>query len=171
MATRQRVQSAPTTNRTRETRLARAIALARVLASTGSAEDSGLWSRVEVTMPQLKVLAVLAVRGPTRAGALATALGVRPPTVTGILGRLARQGFIGRHRSAEDRRITLVALSRSGATLIERLFAAQERALAGTLRQLGPSELVIVVRAFELLVRTQETSSKAVRRAQTGRSS
>lgn len=45
---------------------------------------------------------------------LAELLGVEPPTVTKMIGRLESAGFVARHRHPEDRRATQVWLTEAG---------------------------------------------------------
>ncbi|GGN85265.1 hypothetical protein GCM10010112_65530 [Actinoplanes lobatus] len=57
----------------------------------------------DITLPQFRALAVLAVRGSQRGSDIAEELRVNPSTATRMLDRLARKGLIRRSRSATDR--------------------------------------------------------------------
>ncbi|HSK48719.1 MAG TPA: MarR family transcriptional regulator [Coriobacteriia bacterium] len=89
-----------------------------------------------VSPPQLMVLLVLAHSGPTKAGDLATPLGIKAPATTSLLDSLERDGFVTREHAADDRRVTLVSLTEAGEAV---LAVAKERrrehmrALLGTL--------------------------------------
>jgi DNA-binding MarR family transcriptional regulator len=72
------------------------------------AEEHGL------TGPQLATLQAAARLGEASTGALARAVHLSGPTVTGILDRLARRGLVDRARSGQDRRSVTVRLTRSG---------------------------------------------------------
>ncbi|CUU59090.1 DNA-binding transcriptional regulator, MarR family [Parafrankia irregularis] len=54
-------------------------------------------------------LTLLEVHGPLTPGRLADLSGLRTGTVTGVLDRLERAGYVRRERSAEDRRKVIVS--------------------------------------------------------------
>lgn len=57
--------------------------------------------------------------GELTVGVLAEAAGVAPPTATRMLDGLARDGFVCRRHSDEDRRSVLVSLTPAGCTAVE----------------------------------------------------
>lgn len=73
----------------------------------------------EVTLPQYRALVVLASQGPQPAAALATALSVNPSTVTRMVDRLVRKALVARREGSDDRRQTLLALTRAGQLLVD----------------------------------------------------
>lgn len=60
-------------------------------------------------------------------GAIAAALGVKAPTITKTIGRLATQGFVRREGSADDKRMMLVYLTGAGRDQIKAVRDAQRR--------------------------------------------
>jgi DNA-binding MarR family transcriptional regulator len=68
------------------------------------------------------VLWVLWVWGEMESRDLATAVGIRRPTSSGVVGTLERRGFVQRTRSVEDGRMVRVSLTRAGQRKIEQLF-------------------------------------------------
>ncbi len=72
------------------------------------AEEHGL------TGPQLATLQAAARLGEASTGALARAVHLSGPTVTGILDRLAKRGLVDRARNGQDRRSVTVTLTHSG---------------------------------------------------------
>ncbi len=72
------------------------------------AEEHGL------TGPQLATLQAAARLGEASAGALARAVHLSGPTVTGILDRLAKRGLLDRARNGQDRRSVTVRLTGDG---------------------------------------------------------
>jgi DNA-binding MarR family transcriptional regulator len=72
----------------------------------------------DVSLPQYRVLVLLAGRGPQRAIDLAGALGVNPSSATRLIDRLVRSGLVRRQRSPADRRSYRVALSPKGRDLV-----------------------------------------------------
>jgi DNA-binding MarR family transcriptional regulator len=90
---------------------------------------SGLYAGQDAVM-----LALDAEDGQTPS-AIAAALGVRAPTVTKTINRLAIQGFVKRSASATDGRLAHVHLTEAGRGAIEAIRgairASEERATAG----------------------------------------
>ena len=72
------------------------------------AEEHGL------TGPQLATLQAAARLGESSTGALARAVHLSGPTVTGILDRLAKRGLVDRTRNGQDRRSVTVRLTGDG---------------------------------------------------------
>jgi DNA-binding MarR family transcriptional regulator len=60
-------------------------------------------------------------------GAIATSLGVKAPTITKTIGRLAAQGFVRREGSPDDGRMLLVFLTDAGREQIKAVRKAQRR--------------------------------------------
>src|SRR5436305_10587114 len=55
---------------------------------------------------------------------------IRPPSVTGVVDRLERAGLVARDHAAVDLRSKLVALTKKGRQLIDRILAVHERQVA-----------------------------------------
>ncbi|WP_417417996.1 MarR family winged helix-turn-helix transcriptional regulator [Hoeflea sp.] len=60
-------------------------------------------------------------------GAIATSLGVKAPTVTKTIGRLAAQGFLRREGSPDDGRMMLVFLTEAGRDQIKSIRKSQRK--------------------------------------------
>jgi DNA-binding MarR family transcriptional regulator len=88
----------------------------------------------DVSLPQYRVLVLLATQGPQRAIDLAAALGVNPSSATRLIDRLVRAGLVRRQRLSADRRSYRVGLSAEGRALVaevtQRRRAEFERLLA-----------------------------------------
>jgi DNA-binding MarR family transcriptional regulator len=120
------------------------------------AGQSRPWAEVQVTLPQLRVLGLLAARSDDASGgmsgrALASLLGVGPSAVTPLIDRLVEHGLVRREEDRVDRRITRLLLTDQGQALLERMFAGQRDLIATVLRHLEPDELAVVNGAFGLL--------------------
>jgi DNA-binding MarR family transcriptional regulator len=72
-----------------------------------------------ITGPQLVTLRKVAALGPVSVSALARAISLSQPTVTGILHRLERAGLIRRERSERDRRSILSTVTADGARVLK----------------------------------------------------
>ncbi|GAA2365474.1 MarR family transcriptional regulator [Dactylosporangium salmoneum] len=85
---------------------------------------------------ELNALANLGERpgGASTVSELATAIGGRPTTLTGILDRLQQRGLLAREPHPRDRRTVIVRLTPDGVDAAERVLAAmrelERRALA-----------------------------------------
>jgi len=89
------------------------------------AEEHGL------TGPQLATLQAAASMGESSTGALARAVHLSGPTVTGILDRLTKRGLVDRTRNGQDRRSVTVRLTSGG----EDVLAAAPSLLQDRFRQ------------------------------------
>ena len=118
------------------------------------------WADVDLTLPQLKLLGLLARRPEGVPGReLASALGVGPSAVTALVERIVEPGYARRDEDPHDRRVTRVRLTARGEALFERVFAGRQERLAEILQQLQPDELDTVLRAVTLLRAAAERRS------------
>jgi DNA-binding MarR family transcriptional regulator len=79
-----------------------------------------LLQKHDLTGPQLSVLKELARSGQAPIGALAKSTYLGAPTVTGIVDRLERHGWVTRVPGKEDRRQVLITISAAGKRTLER---------------------------------------------------
>lgn len=105
-------------------------------------------SPVEVTVPQHRVLVLLASRGEQSVGALAEQLGVNASNASRVCDRLQRSGLVARRRSTSDARSVKVALTDAG---LEVLRVVAEHRRAEVRRILGAMELADTRRTVEAL--------------------
>lgn len=99
--------------RDRLTALSRLRALRDPIAM--SCEDAAL------TPPQIHALLSLGTDGPLAMGELARRVGVTEKTVTGLVDRLERDGFVQRERDAGDRRVVHARLTSKGTQISARM--------------------------------------------------
>jgi DNA-binding MarR family transcriptional regulator len=83
----------------------------------------------DVTLPQFRTLVVLAVRGPQRSIDIAEELQVNPSTGTRMCDRLVRKGLVRRSRSAGDRRVVRLRLTKAGQEIVEKVMARRRAEL------------------------------------------
>jgi len=76
---------------------------------------------IDLTMQQLRALIVLAASGALSAHELASALGIGPTTLTGIVDRLEARGLVHRLPDGRDRRVRRIDLTGSGRRLLHDL--------------------------------------------------
>lgn len=125
----------------------------RVLRDVGPDDP---WLTVELTMPQLKVLFRLNAQGPLRVGALARALRVTLPTMTGILDRLVEHALIERREDPDDRRLVISRLTAQGQDLVDRLLASGRNRLVRVYEGLAAQDLAHHVATLERVCEAAE---------------
>jgi DNA-binding MarR family transcriptional regulator len=105
----------------------------------------------EVTLPQLRVLVMVASRGPLNLAAVAAGLGVHPSNATRAVDRLVRAGLLDRRDDPADRRNLILQLTAAGQRTIDRVMDERRRGIAEILARM-PAErrraLVPVLGAF-----------------------
>lgn len=89
-----------------------------------------------VTLPQLRVLVMVASRGPLNLGAVAAGLGVHPSNATRAVDRLVVAGLLDRRDDPADRRSLLLELTVEGRALVDRVMDARRAAIAGILERM-----------------------------------
>lgn len=106
-----------------------------------------------VTLPQLRVLMLVASRGALNLNALAQAMGVHPSNATRACDRLVAAGLLRRRESSVDRRNLVLSLTDSGQQLVDAMVQSRRRAIAGVLEQVPPARrraLAAAMRTFGL---------------------
>ena len=94
----------------------------------------------DLSLTQLRVLAILRDRDRVRVSTLADHLGLEKSTVTGQVDRGVRRGLLSRAPSPEDGRAVDVSLTAVGLDLADRLYAAVAASLAGLTAPLGAAD-------------------------------
>jgi DNA-binding MarR family transcriptional regulator len=105
-----------------------------------------------VTLPQFRMLAVLADLGRARSVQVARVLGLEASTVTRLAGRLVGGGYVIRGSEPGHRGVVTLELTAAGRDLVSQVAAWRERELARILRQLPPAGRVQVTTALRQLV-------------------
>jgi DNA-binding MarR family transcriptional regulator len=130
----------------RESELADAVMRAsRVLVAVAA---RSLGAAGDVSLPQYRVLVLLAGRGPQRAVDLAAALGVNPSSATRLIDRLARAKLIRRHRLAADRRSYRIGLSPTGRELVAEVSRRRRQEFERLLANLPAEQHDLVITAL-----------------------
>jgi DNA-binding MarR family transcriptional regulator len=99
------------------------VALHRATHATLHALGSRL-AGLDLSAPDINVLANLADGARRTVGALATATATKPATLTSALDRLARRGYLVRDLDPGDRRSFLISLTPSGEAAAQTVAAA-----------------------------------------------
>ncbi|GAA2760502.1 MarR family winged helix-turn-helix transcriptional regulator [Actinopolymorpha rutila] len=106
-----------------------------------------------VTLTQGSVLSVLVHDGPQTMSALAAREGVRQPSMTNVVSRLERAGYVRRRPAEHDRRMVVVTATDKARTDLARVVVAREEFLRKRLTRLGPGDREAVESALPALAR------------------
>ncbi len=98
---------------------------------------------------QIHALSWLRLDAPLTMGALAQRIGVTEKTITGVVDRLERAGYAQRERSATDRRVVPVVLTRQGQKLAGQIQVEVERKLGTFLHHLDHEDRAALFRILE----------------------
>lgn len=106
-----------------------------------------------VSLPQFRLLAVLADLGPVASGKAARTLGLDRSTITRLAGKMVAAGHVARGTDPRHRGVVTLELTASGRDLVAAVNAWRHRELARILGQLTPAEQAAVTASLGLLVR------------------
>jgi len=95
---------------------------------------------LDLPASEINVLASLAGHRPLTVGALATATATRPTTLTSVLDRLARRGYVMREVDPADRRSFLISLTAAGQQAAATVSAAVSELEQAALVSIGPAQ-------------------------------
>lgn len=104
-----------------------------------------------VTLPQFRILVLLAGQERTRPSDLARQLSVQPSGITRMLDRLVAAGFVLRSLSDRNSREMDLALTVTGEALVADVLAQREDDLRHLVSDLTASEMSLVVSGLKLL--------------------
>jgi DNA-binding MarR family transcriptional regulator len=106
-----------------------------------------------ISAARLSALSVVVFAGPVTLGRLAEAEQVRPPTISGIVAGLERDGLVERRPDPRDGRVQWVHATQNGRRVLPRARGRRIEAFASRLRDLSDEELSTLERAAELIER------------------
>jgi DNA-binding MarR family transcriptional regulator len=106
--------------------------------------NSRIGARLDLREIDLDCLDLIARHGPLSPSALARRTGLHPATMTGILDRLERGGWIARERDPSDRRSVLVQTVRARNAEVFRLYAGMNSAMDEIFGRYDDAELEVL---------------------------
>jgi len=130
----------------------RILSLAEDVFKAGRNQVPRDWHRLDLTMPQLKVLLSLFVDGPLPCSSLAEAVGVSLPTMNGVIERLKKRGLIARRPDHHDRRRILTSLTTRGHPPIEGLWTGGPDWGPEVLDRMDSTNLETIEQALTIIV-------------------
>ncbi len=134
-----------TTRRTGQTALTQEIQhhLRDLIARLHQLNDA-VGARIELRGPDLEILDLIARHGPVSPGEVASATGIHPATLTGIVDRLEKGGWVTRLPDPEDRRRVRLEARRDRGPELVRLYGPMNRSLSEICAALTPEQLGVV---------------------------
>jgi DNA-binding MarR family transcriptional regulator len=149
----------------------RAGAIRRRQRSTAEIRDSIRALRIQLSLLNYRVGSQLGLKdvdldcfdiidayGPLSPSALARRAGLHPATMTGILDRLERGGWIVRERDPSDRRAVVIRARRERYAELMRLYGGMNRSMNKLLADYADSELELIA---DFLHRTVDAGRNA----------
>lgn len=94
----------------------------------------------QISLPQFRVLVLLAEGGPKRSGLLAEQLGVHASTFTRMADRLVVGGWVERQDAPDNRREVYVVLTSAGARLVDRVMTQRRNEIVAILAPLDEEQ-------------------------------
>jgi DNA-binding MarR family transcriptional regulator len=92
-----------------------------------------------------KAMSLLERVGPLTAGEIAERTGLATPSVTALIDRLARRGFVRRVQDPKDRRRVIVEPTREGVAKLAPYFGSPRRSLDRLFARYSPEELGVIL--------------------------
>jgi long-chain acyl-CoA synthetase len=117
-------------------------------------------AKVDLSMPQYRVLAILA-GGSAAASGLAKSLDVRPPSVTALIDGLVARDLVDRRQEDNDRRRVALRITEEGARLIVEADRAVEEQLAHIAGYLPSDDELTALRSLDLWGRALSEAREA----------
>ena len=119
-------------------------------------------AQVELTLPQYRVLGILA-EGSAAASGLADRLAVRRPSITALIDGLVARGFVDRRQEDTDRRRVELRLTPEGVSTLARADIAVDEYLIAIAGHLPDKEEAMALRSLELWARAMVESRQGPR--------
>ena len=115
-----------------------------------------------ITGPQLWALKTIAANGSLSLGELSKKMYLHPSTISGVVDRLEKKGFVVRDRGQEDRRVVKVQLTPQGKKIVAKAPNPIQGKMIYGLNRLKKRELTSIYDAVKELVEIVEAQNVKV---------
>lgn len=106
--------------------------------------NDAVGSRIDLKAGDIEILDLVARHGPLSPSEVSVSTGIHPATLTGIIDRLERAGWVARVPDPEDRRrVRLEARRERGAEMVK-LYAPMNRSLTEICSALSTDQLEVI---------------------------
>ena len=116
----------------------------------------GFFQSIDITQTQIFTIMTLSEQSPVRLSQLGKKLQISAPTVTGIVDRLEKSGFVKRIPDIKDRRVINVDLTAEGRHIAKKLKITLKRKWKGLLSKLPPNDQNNYVGILRKIQRTMQ---------------
>ena len=113
---------------------------------------AGFIAAPQVTASQMVTLIRIYEKVTTRVGLLSKEMHVSAPTITGVIDRLVRNGYLRRTHDKEDRRVVNVELTDKGRSMVEHILSEINKRWYRILIQLSEKEREDYLRILKRIV-------------------
>lgn len=122
--------------------------------------EQAAWLELNLTIVQLKSLSFIDSQGTTHFKSLSDALGVTPPSVTGIIDRLVAQGLVSREENPENRRMLILQTTAKGKELLANLTEIRKGKMTSIFERLSQQDLSDLARISNSLVKLEPLAQR-----------
>jgi DNA-binding MarR family transcriptional regulator len=112
-----------------------------------------------ITGPQLWALNTISKNEGLSLGELSEKMYLRPSTITGLVDRLEKRGYVVRDRDQRDRRVVKILLTPNGKALVKRAPNPIQGKMIYGLRSLNRGELRSIYDSIQKLVKIMEAQN------------
>jgi MarR family transcriptional regulator, organic hydroperoxide resistance regulator len=133
------------------------LAQYRAMMHRFKASSGGAWMEIDLTLPQLRTLLILAEEGPLIIGQIAQRLGIGLSTGGHLVDRLVQAGLAERTEDSEDRRRTLARLTPKGEELHARLLNPVQH-MQNLIQKLDEDDLASLLQGLRAINRVVKES-------------
>ncbi|MEQ8661870.1 MAG: MarR family transcriptional regulator [Gammaproteobacteria bacterium] len=134
------------------------VALRQILRTTDS-QSKRLARETGLTTAQFVSLQTIGAAGAMTAGELARALNLTQATVTAVVTRLEKRGFIARRRAEDDKRRVIVSPTAAGAALLAAAPTSLQARLERRFATLEPWERLHILAAVQRLAALMDATT------------
>lgn len=131
------------------------VALRRVIRAT-DLQSKHLVKTASLTAPQLMILQTLRDKGAVPIGELADGISLSQATVTSILDRLEKKGYIARERSQQDKRKVLAQITASGLDKLKTAPTLLQESFIKQFSNLQEWEQTMIISALQRVARMMD---------------
>ncbi|WP_340640362.1 MarR family transcriptional regulator [Bacillus atrophaeus] len=124
----------------------------KVLTAAGLGDVSE-WMKLDMSMPQMKVLMLLNNHETLKVSDIAEKMGASLSNTTGLLDRLEKSGFIKRSHSETDRRSVVIQLTEDAKSIFRGLYEKGHTKLKRSLEKLTAEEKAAVTQGLSILAK------------------
>lgn len=110
----------------------------------------------DITPPQIMMLFQLYKLGLSKLSQLADRMRVKPSSITVMIDRLEKTGFVERQADPNDRRIVLVQLTDKGLDIIQQTIEIRGKVMNQLFRDLSEDQIITLVDTLESITKQYE---------------